>query len=90
MTAKRRSDMGAVLPWSPGGDAGSNGVAVRPLLDELRFGRHFRTASNEARHGCTCKGTEKVTRTTMAALPIVEAAPVGSILVGYGLIITKA
>ena len=70
-----------MLPWSPAGAVGRRGAAVRPLFDELRFGRHFRTASNEARQGCTCNGTENVTRTTMAAFPIVEAAPVGSILV---------
>ena len=49
--ANRRSDIGAVLPWSPAGDGGSNGAAVRPLFDELRLGRHFKTASSEARHG---------------------------------------
>lgn len=39
----------------------------------MAFGRHFKTASTEARHGCTCKGTENVTRMTMAAFAIVEA-----------------
>jgi hypothetical protein len=48
------------------------------LLGELReilelFGRHFRTASTDARHGCTCRGYENMTRMTIAALPIVEA-----------------
>lgn len=37
-------------------------------------GRHLRTASTEALHGWTCRGYENMTRTTIAALPIVDAA----------------
>lgn len=43
-------------------------------LDESdRFaGRHFKTASTEALQGWTWRGYENITRTTIAAFPMVE------------------
>jgi len=69
--------MGAAGPWSERVAVGRRsrlfGELVRPGVLEMAFGRHFRTASTDARQGCICKGTENVTSTTMAALAIVEA-----------------
>lgn len=50
-------------------------------LDEsdLFAGRHFRTASTEALQGCTWRGYENITRTTIAAFPIVELSEGASI-----------
>ena len=50
ITANRRSDMAEPAPWSPAVDVGRSGDEVRPL-DCERFGRHFKTASREARQG---------------------------------------
>jgi len=51
-----------------------DGELVGELRELLKLpGRHFRTASTDARHGCTWRGYENMTRTTIAALPIVEA-----------------
>lgn len=51
-SAKRVSDMGAV-PWSPRETvaAADTDDDMRPLPDCERLGRHFKTASNEARQG---------------------------------------
>ena len=63
---------GMALAGDPLGEAWAD---FRPL------GLHFRTASTEARQGCTCKGYENITKMTIAALPIVEATEGISVLV---------
>ena len=89
MIAKRISDMcEAGAPWlsfAAGGDDITDwplGEDERPGAEvgrrEYLFGRHFRTASMEARQGWTCSGMLNVTRITIAALPIVEATDGGS------------
>lgn len=79
MIANRSSPMVSFLAMGRAGAPVSKGIdlAGEPsgVLRELfrPFGRHFKTASTDALHGCTCKGYENMTRITIAALPIVEA-----------------
>lgn len=44
-----------------------------PLAAFELLGRHLRTASTEALHGCTCSGYENITSMTIAAFATVEA-----------------
>ena len=75
IAANRVSPMPSDRALVFGLDDGSSGTfrgGERPGESDLRRGRHFMTASTEARQGCTCRGYENITRTTIAALPTVE------------------
>src|SRR3569833_894921 len=81
--AKRISDMGALgEPWlSADAVVGRRGLLGGKLgWDLCPIGRHFNTASSEARQGWSCNGMLNVTRMTMAALPMVEAVFAGSVI----------
>jgi hypothetical protein len=75
--ANRTSDMspflGAAMVGRRGGDDVADGAG-----EARRCGRQFMTASTEARQGWIWSGYENMTRTTMAARPIVDAAAGGS------------
>ena len=75
--------MGALgEPWlSADAVVGRRGLLGGKLgWDLCPFGRHFNTASSEARQGWICNGMLNVTRMTMAALPMVEAVFAGSVI----------
>jgi hypothetical protein len=79
MAANLVSPMVSFRAVCPAADGGSKTARVGdPLVDSREVlvleGRHFSTASTEALQGCTCKGYENMTRMTIAAFPIVEAA----------------
>lgn len=56
-----------------GRSADRDGDELGLFLDDLPFGRHRRTASTDALHGCTWSGYENMTSITIAALAIVDA-----------------
>lgn len=75
MASMRGGDDGRDVEPLPSRRAREGDSEVRPdraALEDRSLQR--RTASIDARHGWTCKGYENMTRTTIAALPTVEAS----------------
>ena len=78
IAAKRVSPIASFLGLVGGGSKGLCRGGEVLLVSERRIGRHLSTASTEARQGWTWRGYENMTRTTMAAFPIVELTDGGS------------
>jgi hypothetical protein len=81
--AKRTSEISTVTALGMTVPLGASGLlgedeSSTVVVAVRRMGRHFRTASTEARQGWTWRGYENMTRTTMAARPMVDATAGGS------------